>query len=456
MATGQYIGVNGVARKVVSPYIGVEGVARNVKNGYVGVDGVARLFFAPESGGPVILEVEKIVSNTYANETTYTAEEFILLDIYPKTGGTVNVTYGGLTKTITDTSGAEKPNAQQVFFGTFNGVTDSVATPSRGTLTIEGDYNAFAVGSFSLSKLDNSATCPCITAVTDFGSVKTITTNMFEGCTSLKSITIPYGVGVINAGAFDGCTGIEHIHIPSSVYDIPNLGLLAPQAFAALSINNPITIDEWNDDFYIDGNCLIRKADNFVVAGFADSIIPDGVIGIENTAFFKITDIELSELPNGIKTIGLGAFYSCSGITIGELPNVETIGNYSFCQCTGLTSLAIGNSLKTIKNHAFYKCTGLTSLTIGNSVTSIEEQAFGGCTGLTSITIPDSVTSISGDAFSKCTGLTSVVFENTSGWYATQTENGDASTGTHLYMEDTSVNVDILVNDFSGWYIYRS
>ena len=95
------------------------------------------------SGGKVILEVEKMTSDTYAGETTYTGEQFILLDIYPKTGGTVNVTYGGLTKTITDTSGAAEPNAQQVFFGTFNGVSDSVATPTSGELTIEGGYYAF-------------------------------------------------------------------------------------------------------------------------------------------------------------------------------------------------------------------------------------------------------------------------------------------------------------------------
>ncbi len=42
----QYIGVNGVARKVKKDYIGVGGVARKVKSGYIGVDGVARKFFS--------------------------------------------------------------------------------------------------------------------------------------------------------------------------------------------------------------------------------------------------------------------------------------------------------------------------------------------------------------------------------------------------------------------------
>ena len=42
----QYIGVNGVARKVKKDYMGVSGVARKVKSGYIGVDGVARKFFS--------------------------------------------------------------------------------------------------------------------------------------------------------------------------------------------------------------------------------------------------------------------------------------------------------------------------------------------------------------------------------------------------------------------------
>lgn len=39
---GQFIGVNGVARKVKNQFIGVNGVARKVKNGFIGVNGVAR------------------------------------------------------------------------------------------------------------------------------------------------------------------------------------------------------------------------------------------------------------------------------------------------------------------------------------------------------------------------------------------------------------------------------
>ena len=58
---------------------------------------------------------------------------------------------------------------------------------------------------------------------------------------------------------------------------------------------------------------------------------------------------------------------------------------------------------------AFCNCSGLTSIDIPNSVTSIGEVAFGACTGLISVEIPNSVTSIEGGAFYDCRGLTSIV-----------------------------------------------
>ena len=237
MATGQYIGVNGVARKVVSPYVGVDGVARNVKNGYVGVDGVARLFFAPESGEPVVLEVEKITSNTYANETTYENEEFILLDIYPKTGGTVNVTYGGLTKTITDTSGAEEPNAQLVFFGVFNGVSDSVVTPSSGTLIIEGDCRSFASGTYVQTSKNLTSYAGCVVEVVDFGKIVEVAKSMLHNCDKLTAIRFPDGVPTIGTNACNDCDILQSVIIPASVTQIGDTSFFSCDALTDFIIH---------------------------------------------------------------------------------------------------------------------------------------------------------------------------------------------------------------------------
>ncbi len=87
---------------------------------------------------------------------------------------------------------------------------------------------------------------------------------------------------------------------------------------------------------------------------------------------------------------------------------VTAIGDYAFEDCTGLTSVVIGDSVTSIGEYAFSDCTGLTSVVIPDSVTSIGNEAFYYCTGLTSVVIGNSVTSIGRYAFEYCYKLVEV------------------------------------------------
>ena len=196
------------------------------------------------SENPAILDVAKITSATYAGETTYTNESFILLDIYPKAvGSSVRVTYGDLTKELIFTG----TNAQQVFFGTFNGVSDEVATPSSGRLTIEGEYIGFGVGGYRKSSSDKTSTsnhCSCITSIVSLSGIEMLPTYAFSLCTSISSATLPNSLASIGQSAFMECTSLSQIRIPNSVTSI---GMIAFAGCTSLtSINYEGTIEQWN------------------------------------------------------------------------------------------------------------------------------------------------------------------------------------------------------------------
>jgi hypothetical protein len=198
-----------------------------------------RVIWAVQSadGGKVILEVEKITSDTYAGETTYTDESFINLMLSVPVGHTATVTYGGVTRTLVsdeadDTYGLGY-NTLHAIFGTFNGVDYNAETPSSGTLTIEGDYTSIACSSFN-SANKTTAYCNCVKAIVSLGgieligsygfyncaditnvpfpnTIKSIGINAFSNCTGLDSIEFPNGLEQISSGAFDGCTNLKRI-----------------------------------------------------------------------------------------------------------------------------------------------------------------------------------------------------------------------------------------------------
>ena len=330
----------------------------------------------------VILEVEKITSDTYAGETTYTGEQFILLDIYPKTNGTVNVTYGGLTKTITDTSGAAEPNAQQVFFGTFNGVSDSVTTPASGELTIEGDYRGFACGIFETGKIASNGYTG-IKSIGDLGLVEFIPSAAFgvftKGCEDITTVKIPSSVKSIGDTSFAFCTGLTNVIIPSSVATI------GQSPFYSCNINNPVKISN-NPLYKIEGNCLVEKDTNTLISGFLDSNIPSGVCYIGRSAFNRYFDLMNITIPS----------------------SVIEIRSDAFGYCTSLESVTMSSGVTTIESLAFYECTNLRELTLSEDLTVIGDSAFAYCESLESVVIPSSVTTIENGAFEHCTNLTSV------------------------------------------------
>ena len=141
--------------------------------------------------------------------------------------------------------------------------------------------------------------------------------------------------------------------------------------------------------------------------------MPEGVTSIGNNTFRNCIGLTTITIAGSVTNIGESAFSGCISLTSITIPNrITSLGRDIFYGCSGLTSVTIPNSVMSIGQRAFYGCSGLTFVTIPNSVTSIGNEAFASCSRLTSIAIPNKVTSIGSSTFADCSGLKTVTIPN--------------------------------------------
>ena len=254
--------------------------------------------------------------------------------------------------------------------------------------------------------------CTGLSEVKLHDNITAIHSYAFQNC-PFEKIDIPDSVTEISARAFYNCTNLSEIGYPAgwtTVLSIWNSttnegNLNAKSPFEGCTSLKEITVDE--------GVTKIPSHAFWGVTELETVILPKSLTSIGGYAFSGCTNLKSVNLVEGITEISSHGFAECISMNNLILPDsLETVGEYAFYKCSGLRSINMGIGLKAVKRYAFYGCHGITDLSFGGNVEEISDYAFAECINLNSVSLPSKLKTIGKAAFANCVNVSELNVPN--------------------------------------------
>lgn len=297
------------------------------------------------------------------------------------------------------------------------------ALDSAGTLTVSGEGAMTNYSKASYVPWDDYR--DDITSAVISAGVTSLSSYIFNKCTSLSEVTIPEGVTSIGDWAFTRCSSLKEVALPESVDNIGSYAFYLCSELEKVTLPSEVT---GMDTYYAFNGCenllsvtlprgitVIDENMFYNCKKLVEVSIPDTVTEIERYGFARCYALPEITLPERLESIGEMAFSDCSALreivipdSVTYMRNVYDTASGIFEDCVSLERAVIGSGIKQLDGELFMNCTSLREVVLPDTLAGIGEDAFNGCSALETIDVPDSVTYIGGHAFSRCAGLQSV------------------------------------------------
>lgn len=197
------------------------------------------------------------------------------------------------------------------------------------TVKIAGSVSSVGFLSFAnCRKLTNISLPKNLTSIQSFA---------FMNCNKLSKVTIPNSNIKMNidSDVFFGCTNLKSFNIPKQVYKIGDGAFSCPNL-------TMITVDKNNKYFVSDNNVLYRAGKKYLL-----QYAP----GKKNTRF---------TIPSTVKQMGVASFMYCKNLKLVTLSkSIKWIEQNNFAYCTNLETIVIPKSVTVVSSESFYKCNKL-------------------------------------------------------------------------------------------------
>lgn len=222
---------------------------------------------------------------------------------------------------------------------------------------------------------------------------------LFRGCSALDSVGFNSRIDTIGENAFQGCTALKRAVLPYSLKAIGRYAF-AESGLDTIALNYGLTSI---------GENAFRGTRLHTLT------IPSTVTSVEREAF-NAPQLKTLVLENGSEPLRIG--YNAVGDALENLSlarNLRYNTGYSpFSELPSLKRVVVTGDITKLEDELFYRCKALDSVSfyVHADIDTIGEYTFGECTALRSVSIHGSTVAVEPNAFRGCTSLKNVRIED--------------------------------------------